>query len=201
MENGMVNNQILPYGELTLGDENLLRKYGVECQNNAKWKSPVAVELGTFFGRGAAILSGYFKQVRTIDVHEDLSLIDNEASRVHYEEHIATFPRTHDVIKENLKRFPSIVCIQSDTKFYGECDFEVKGNDLCLLFIDADHTFEGVKADYNSWYPKVVPGGYIIIHDSGPGAKWLEPGLFCRTITNAEQIDESDCSTVWRKPE
>ena len=37
--------------------------------------------------------------------------------------------------------------------------------DLDLLFIDGDHTLEGVRFDLQTWYPKVVQGGHIILHD------------------------------------
>lgn len=34
-----------------------------------------------------------------------------------------------------------------------------------LLFIDAIHTFEAVKADYEAWSPHVAPGGWIALND------------------------------------
>jgi SAM-dependent methyltransferase len=34
-----------------------------------------------------------------------------------------------------------------------------------LVFLDADHTYEGVKADLAAWYPKVKPGGLLAGHD------------------------------------
>jgi hypothetical protein len=35
-----------------------------------------------------------------------------------------------------------------------------------FLFIDADHSYEAVKADWNEWFPKVREKGYIALHDS-----------------------------------
>jgi len=43
-----------------------------------------------------------------------------------------------------------------------------------LLFIDALHTLEGVRSDFESWWPFVVEGGGIIFHDydsQHPGVK------------------------------
>jgi predicted O-methyltransferase YrrM len=37
-----------------------------------------------------------------------------------------------------------------------------------FLFIDADHSYEAVKADWNEWFPKVRKGGHIALHDSKP---------------------------------
>ena len=36
---------------------------------------------------------------------------------------------------------------------------------LDLLFIDGDHTYEGVKADFDAYAPLVRPGGVIAFHD------------------------------------
>lgn len=36
---------------------------------------------------------------------------------------------------------------------------------LDFAFIDADHTYDGCKADLVAWYPKITSGGYICGHD------------------------------------
>lgn len=44
-----------------------------------------------------------------------------------------------------------------------------------MVYIDGDHSEEGVAADIAAWFPLVVPGGYICGHDYGepawPGVK------------------------------
>lgn len=40
-----------------------------------------------------------------------------------------------------------------------------------LVYIDADHTYESVKADIAAWFPKVKPGGWIAGHDYVVGYK------------------------------
>ena len=37
--------------------------------------------------------------------------------------------------------------------------------EIALLFIDGDHSYEGVEMDHNSWYTKVKKGGTILYHD------------------------------------
>ena len=39
-----------------------------------------------------------------------------------------------------------------------------------LLFIDADHSYQAVKADLAAWAPKVRSGGWVVMHDWG----WAE---------------------------
>jgi predicted O-methyltransferase YrrM len=36
---------------------------------------------------------------------------------------------------------------------------------LDFVFLDADHTYESVKADLAAWWPKVRPGGILAGHD------------------------------------
>ncbi len=42
------------------------------------------------------------------------------------------------------------------------------GDKIDVLFIDGDHTYGGVKADFDLWSPLVRPGGLIIFHDILP---------------------------------
>jgi hypothetical protein len=43
----------------------------------------------------------------------------------------------------------------------------VKDRSLDLVFLDADHSYEGARADLAAWVPKVKPGGWIGGHDYG----------------------------------
>jgi cephalosporin hydroxylase len=42
------------------------------------------------------------------------------------------------------------------------------GDKIDVLFIDGDHTYAGVKADFDLWSPLVRPGGLVIFHDILP---------------------------------
>jgi predicted O-methyltransferase YrrM len=42
------------------------------------------------------------------------------------------------------------------------------GAKLDVLFIDGDHSYEGVKKDFDLWSPLVRPGGIILFHDILP---------------------------------
>lgn len=50
---------------------------------------------------------------------------------------------------------------------------ELKGRDLDLLLIDGDHSYSGVKRDFELYAPLVAPGGLVIFHDilHHPGAE------------------------------
>jgi predicted O-methyltransferase YrrM len=37
-----------------------------------------------------------------------------------------------------------------------------------FIFIDGDHSYEGLRADWEAWSPLVAPDGIIALHDSCP---------------------------------
>jgi predicted O-methyltransferase YrrM len=40
--------------------------------------------------------------------------------------------------------------------------------DFDLLFVDGDHTHEGVLADLERFFPRLAPGGHVLVHDCYP---------------------------------
>lgn len=57
-----------------------------------------------------------------------------------------------------------------------EAAAEWDGTPIDMMFIDADHSYEGVKLDVDSWAPYVKSGGYLYFHDAdetSPGVEQL----------------------------
>ena len=46
-----------------------------------------------------------------------------------------------------------------------------------FVFIDADHSYEGVLEDIVDWKPKVREGGWILGHDFAPGFPGVEQAV------------------------
>lgn len=46
----------------------------------------------------------------------------------------------------------------------------LRGRQVDFLFIDGDHSYEGVRQDYQLYSPLVRPGGLLAFHDIAPGA-------------------------------
>ena len=40
------------------------------------------------------------------------------------------------------------------------------GEPCTLVFVDGDHSYEGARADYARWRPRVAPGGHLLFHDA-----------------------------------
>lgn len=67
-----------------------------------------------------------------------------------------------------------LVCLQADSHL-PESLTAVKeslaGRSLDVLYLDGDHSYEGVKADFELFSPLVRPGGLIVFHDIVPDFK------------------------------
>jgi hypothetical protein len=63
------------------------------------------------------------------------------------------------------------------------------GDPIDLLFIDADHTYEGVRADYETYSPLVRPGGLIAFHDvcGHPTMPFIEVDRFWASLPGEKE--------------
>ena len=77
---------------------------------------------------------------------------------------------------------------------------EFKNSTIDLVFIDANHEYDSVKADFEAWYPKVKKNGIIIMHDNYeifPGViKFLEE--LCKD-SSVEMVEKDGWSMVFKK--
>jgi len=69
---------------------------------------------------------------------------------------------------------PLVICGKSKNA----AEFCKMGNlHPALVFIDAEHTYEAVKSDIETWWPLLLPGGIISGHDYSLGGVYW-PGVF-----------------------
>jgi predicted O-methyltransferase YrrM len=81
------------------------------------------------------------------------------------DEHTGAYDDTHyrNVSRHNEQHYASM-----STLLRMGFDDAVKRFDdesIQLLHIDGYHTYDAVRRDFETWYPKVAPGGVILFHD------------------------------------
>jgi predicted O-methyltransferase YrrM len=66
------------------------------------------------------------------------------------------------------------------------------GRSVDFLFIDGDHSHNGVWRDFNMYSPLVTPGGLIAFHDVSPNpAEWTKGvAQFWREFTREHETEE-----------
>jgi predicted O-methyltransferase YrrM len=122
--------------------------------NLAKEAEQNIMEIGTFKGRSAVILSKGAKAGKGATVMSVDSFRMNGGSA--------------DQAVENIKREGADVMVLHMSSY--EAARRYKGKDIGLLFIDAVHTYGDVLEDYNLWEPHLLHKAAVAFHDySNPG--------------------------------
>jgi predicted O-methyltransferase YrrM len=118
----------------------------------------VAVEVGSYLGASANFIAAGCRRANTrlycIDTWHNEGM--SEGLRDTYAEFVANTTRHQSRI--SAVRGLSTISAQSFTEPIG------------LLFVDGDHSREGVFGDLDAWLPHVQANGWVVLHDSG----WAE---------------------------
>ena len=130
-----------PHSQLTDDELDRLLKHARDVK--------IAVELGCAEGRTAVALAGVVRDtVYSVDIFRRGRLGICYAywiARVHrWRQHRSNLVLLKGTSQDVVHRFDQ---------------------PIDLLFIDADHSYEAVRADWELWGPKVRPGGIIACHD------------------------------------
>jgi len=111
--------------------------------------------------------------------------------------HDKNFKRAKEQVQEFTDRYKILKGMSTHMATY------VADESLSMVYLDADHSYEGALNDLTAWYPKVKPGGIIAGHD------YLNPSYGIReavsTFTNITPIvipenNSADASYYFIKP-
>lgn len=147
-------------------------------------------ELGVWKGRSLCSIADIIKckklNVIVVDTFEGAT---NEPAQML----LAAQEVPGNVFKDSMKRFgltPTILKGTTDEM----CKF-VENESLDLLFIDANHSEESVRADLKNWMPKIKRGGLIGGHDYG--GSWV--GVKQAVDEKFREVRHHHPSGVWSK--
>lgn len=104
--------------------------------------------------------------------------------------------------RKNIRKAKVEGIIQEIVKTSHEASKQIK-DPIELIFIDGDHTYRGVKEDFDNWFPKVIPKGIMSFHDTlwGDARKLMVEKLyksknfrnirFVNSLTYAQKVDKN----------
>ncbi len=126
------------------------------------------VELGTFKGEFSnKILNSWTGKLYMVDVWRPLS--DDEYDDMsNHKNHIDAYSN----VIHNIRGFEDRAFMLRMKGEYASELFEDESLDF--VYIDANHTYQGVKDDINLWFPKVKKGGLLLGHDYLPSRMYKE---------------------------
>jgi predicted O-methyltransferase YrrM len=135
---------------LTIQEKRSLMSLSRNCSGN------VYVEIGSYIGASACFIAAGMKK----SPGDKLYCIDTWQNEGMAEGKRDTFTE----FKKNTSKYKDLIIPHR-----GESRELAKKFDrrIDFLFIDGDHSYEGVRADVNSWFPKLNPGALVLFHDVG----------------------------------
>jgi hypothetical protein len=129
------------------------------CDLIATLRPSAFVELGTHMGES------YFAFCQAIadnGVHCQAFAVDTWGGDVHtgaYDDQV--FNEVDSYNRELYSSFSRLLRMRFDQALKKFDDGSID-----LLHIDGEHTYEAVERDFRRWWPKVKPGGVVIMHDA-----------------------------------
>lgn len=144
------------------------------------------VEIGSYKGRSTCCLAygcvGTRKRVYAIDT---FSGNDTDFLRRDF----------FTVFKENVERCGLSDYVVPAIGFSAEIA-RTWSRPIHLLFIDGSHVYEDVLADFHGFFPWVVPGGIVALHDVGDGRGHPGPFRAWHEDIKSQLVDIGTCSTL-----
>lgn len=128
------------------------------------------LEIGSLFG-GTLWYWSHLPNIDTlvtVDVPSDWDEVADgvREAREHWQGWVGDRVQLHDFIADSHDP-ATLACV----------GFVLDGASFDVVFIDGDHTYEGVRADWLNWSQLVRPGGTVAFHDTWPNDETQEPGV------------------------
>jgi len=107
--------------------------------------APNTVEIGRYRGGTAFLLAAAGARVLSLDIEPTVATSD-------------------ELLVRALERYglrSNVELEIADSRTY-----EVEPTAYDVVFVDGDHTYDGVRADVERWLPGIKPGGHLVLHDA-----------------------------------
>lgn len=162
MRTAKLLKQWLPDGHLLDGEQAAIFRLAKDRRQ--------AVDLGTYCGLSAVVLSLACERVHTVDCYEDVCGKGTFADTINPERYESMNGHSLANTAALADRYGNITCDQADT--VAAANAWDRGI-IDVLLVDADHSQEATLANVEAWLPNMTRGGRIIFHDDNQ----IHPGV------------------------
>jgi predicted O-methyltransferase YrrM len=142
-------------GWLSKDEGRLLYKLATECTGRG-----VIVEIGSWKGKSTLWLAHGSRAGRSVKIH---AVDPHTGSREHHAQLGKVW--TFDEFCHNIKTAGMDDLVVPHVAFSAECA-RTFDEPVELIFVDGLHEWDGVKADFDAWFPKLIDGGVMAFHDT-----------------------------------
>jgi len=126
----------------------------------------IIVEVGSWLGKSAAYLA---RELQLRGKTNKLFCVDTWAGDDSLKAQVAEMGGPDEVFATFLRNMrPLVGRVMPIHMSSVEAAAQFDNESIAAVFIDADHTYDAVMEDLQSWFPKVRPGGMIFGHDYVP---------------------------------
>lgn len=122
-------------------------------------KPRIIVELGTHSGNSYFAICQAVNQYETGSKCYAVDTWQGDAHALSYGEDIYEMVRKHN--EQNYTSFSTLHRMTFD-----EALSKFEDGSVDFLHIDGLHTYEAVKHDFETWFPKLAPGAIVLFHDT-----------------------------------
>lgn len=144
------------------------------------------LEIGTYAGQSFAYLG-----VEIVNSGKDIELIGIDGFGWPGEASLESFMRNMEPFQYEAPQFRMKVLKGNSV----DLSSQFEDQSLDFVFIDANHTYEAVKADIRAYLPKVKPGGVLAGHDYHPVEHEVKKAVDELFTPGSFQVDTE--STCW----
>lgn len=146
-------------------------KHFLHCNNAADLMrladGKECLEIGAFCGGSAFFMAHTAKSVLSVDSFAAATDGQRQTELL----------TTLDDYKKAVARFPNVLPPIVATSEEADKLPEMAGRTFDLIFVDADHSYEAVRADIARWWPRVRDGGIMAFHDYSDLPDCAYPGV------------------------
>jgi len=179
----VIDDRALPaHGGTTLNELTLLSSCCVDKK---------VLELGSEVGRSSVVIAEVAQHLTCVDAWNDsYSHIKDQGQKEIYlvgldQKRLGS--SIFEVFKSNCNKYIANgkLCFFRETTEDAVNNFQ--DNSFDVIFIDADHSYEGVKKDIQNYLPKLKPSGFLICHDYN-SPSWMGVKQACNEYAALKKI-------------